>query len=153
MATIINPNPVTAGTFGGMWIRNLQVILPGDGKPGMLQANLLPYDGQHLLATGEKRVFVTNLAARRSTDAPLDAMLTALVTEVKRQAKTESEPKMVNVMAMEPSKPVVAMVMFAEGKPYRVDDCFALADTDHQFGQVFNQVMGEVARQAGLTVQ
>ena len=153
MATIINPTPIVAGTFGGMWIRNISVMLPTETHQGVLSAELLPYDGTHLLATGGKRVALTDLKTKRTTDAQLDAMLTAITAEVKRQKNTTVEPRIVSVQAPDPTKPVVASVQFVDKTNHIVRDCFTLAGTDQTFGMVLQQVLGEVARQAGLTVQ
>ena len=150
---IVNPTPIVAGTFGGMWIRNISVMLPVEKHQGILSAELLPYDGTHLLATGGKRVALNDLKTKRTTDAQLDALLTALVAEVKRQKNTTAEPRIVSVQAPDPTKPVVASVQFVDKISHVVRDCFVLASTDLTFATVLQQVMGEVARQAGLTVQ
>jgi hypothetical protein len=152
MATIINPTPIVAGTFGGMWIRNISVMLPTETHQGILSAELLPYDGAHLLATGSKRVAVNDLKTKRTTDAQLDAMLTAIVAEVKRQKNTTAEPRIISVQAPDPSKPVVATVQFVDKTNHIVRDCFALCGTDATFAQVFQSVMGGVAQLAGLSV-
>ena len=150
---IVNPTPITAGTFGGFWIRNISVMLPTETHQGILSAELLPYDGEHLLATGAKRVALNDLKTKRTTDAQLNAMLTALVDEVKRQKNTTAEPRIVSVQAPDPSKPVVASVQFTDKTAHVIRDCFVLASTDLTFAGALQQVLGEVARQAGLTVQ
>ena len=153
MATIINPTPITAGTFGGMWIRNISVMLPVENHQGVLSAELLPYDGAHLLATGAKRVALNDLKTKRTTDAQLDALLTALVAEVKRQKNTTAEPRIISVQAPDPSKPVVATVQFVDKTSHVVRDCFGLCGKDKTFAQVFQSVMGGVAQLAGLSIE
>ena len=149
---IVNPTPVTTNTFDGMWVRNIGLMLPVDGHQGVLSAELLPYDGVHLLATNGKRVSINNLVDKRKTDANLDAMLTAIVAEVKRQKNTAVEPRIVSVQAQDPTKPVVASVQFVDKTSHVVKDCFTLAGTDQTFGAVLQQVMSEIARKAGLKV-
>jgi len=153
MATIINPTPITTGTFGGMWIRNISVMLPTETHQGVLSAELLPYDGTHLLATGGKRVALNDLKTKRTTDAQLDALLTAIVAEVKRQKNTTVEPRIVSVQAPDPTKPVVATVQFMDKTSHVVSDCFTLCGTDATFAQVFQSVLGGVAQLAGLNVE
>ena len=153
MATIINPTPIVAGTFGGMWIRNISVMLPVANHQGILSAELLPYDGTHLLATGGKRVALNDLKTKRTTDAQLDALLTAIVAEVKRQKNTTVEPRIVSVQAPDPTKPVVATVQFMDKTSHVVRDCFTLCGTDATFAQVFQSVLGGVAQLAGLNVE
>ena len=150
---IVNPTPIVAGTFNGFWIRNISVMIPTETHQGILSAELLPYDGAHLLATGGKRVALNDLKTKRVTDAQLNAMLTAIVAEVKRQKNTTVEPRIISVMAPDPTKPVMASVQFVDKTSHVVRDCFVLASTDSTFAVILQQVMGEVARQAGLTVQ
>jgi hypothetical protein len=135
-----------------MWIRNISVMLPTETHQGVLSAELLPYDGTHLLATGGKRVALNDLKTKRTTDAQLNALLTALVAEVKRQKNTTAEPRIISVYAPDPSKPVVATVQFVDKTSHVVRDCFALCGTDATFAQVFQSVLGGIAGQAGLSV-
>jgi hypothetical protein len=153
MAKILISNPIIANAFDGMWINQLQIILPAGDKTGILQANLLPYDGQHLLATGGKRVSQLNLPAARAANPALAAMLSAIVSEVKRQSNKAVEPAIISVIASDPSKPVVAQVMFTDKTSHRIADCFALAGTDATFAGVLNTVLGTVAVMAGLQIQ
>jgi hypothetical protein len=151
---ITNPTPITPQTFAGMWITNLGIFLPTVEKPkGFIGGNLLPYDGTHLLATGGRRLFVGDLAAKRTQDAQLDSMLTALEVEVQRQAGKTVAVKFISTTAPDPAKPVVAQVAFADGSFHRIPDCFALCGTDQTFAGVFLSAMAEIARQAGLSVQ
>lgn len=150
---IQNPTPITANTFSGMWITNLGVFLPTTEKPkGFIGGNLLPFDGQHLLSTGGQRLFVGDIATARTTDSNLNAMLIELTTEVKRQAGKTVEPKFVAVNAPDPSKKVSAQIQFTDESFYRIPDCFTLCETDSTFAAVFQNVMAQVARLAGLTV-
>ena len=152
MALIINPTPITAATFNGMWINQLQIFFPLAAQKGFIQGNLLPYDGTHLLATGGKSVRTFNLAGKRITDSNLDSTLTALQAELKRQSKNNADQKFVNVSAPDPAKAVVATVFFADDTHYTVTNCYALAGTDATFAGVLNNTMATVARLAGLTV-
>lgn len=150
---IANPAPITPQTFAGMWITTLGVFFPTTEKPrGFIGGNLLPYDGQHLLATSGKRVFVGDLAARRASDAQLDAMLTALAAECQRQAGKTAAVKFITVAAPDPTKSVVAQISFVDGSFHRIPDCFALAATDTAFAAVLGATMAEVARLAGLNM-
>lgn len=151
MATIENPNPVTAGTFAAFWIQNAQIILPQGDNAGVLRARLLASDGAHLLATGSRRVNITELAASRAGDAPLDAALTTLAAEVARQGGGRTALA-VNVTAPDPAQPVVALCRFATGTPLLIPDCFALAGTDAIFAEVLIGTLTEIARQANLSV-
>jgi len=152
MAIIQNPTPITAETFNGMWINQLQIFLPLGAQKGFIQGRLLPYDGTHLLATGGRDVRVFDLATKRTTDAALDAVLTALVAELKRQSKKTTDIKFLNVMAPDPAKAVSAMVFFSDNTHYNIANCYALAGTDATFAGVLTNTLGEVAVLAGLTV-
>ena len=145
---IPNPTPITAATFAGLWIQSLQIMLPSDTQPrGLLRARLLPYDGAaNLLAVGAKDV----MRPLPSTEAPLTAMLATIITEVQRLAVTEREVRAIHVHAPDPAKPVSCTILFAEGSPHRVANCFALAATDATFAAVLAGTMNEIARLAGL---
>lgn len=150
---IQNPAPQSATTFNGMWVTNLGIFLPTEEKPkGFIGGNFLPYDGTHLLATGGKRLFVGDLAQKRTTDQQIDAMLTSLVAEVQRQAGKTVAVKFIQTTAPDPAKPVTAQIAFEDGTFHRIADCFALCASDQVFAGVFMGAMAEIARQAGLTV-
>jgi hypothetical protein len=150
---IENPKPITPQTFAGMWITNLGIFLPTEEKPkGFIGGNFSPYDGTHLLATGGKRLFVGDLAMKRTTDAQLDSMLTATVAEVQRQAGKTADVKFITTNAPDPAKPIVAQAHFVDGTFHTIPDCLTLAGTDSVFGGVFQSAMNEIARQAGLSV-
>ena len=145
--------PITTSTFNGMWVTNLGIFFPTVEKPhGLIAGNLAPYDGTHLLLTGGKRLFISNLAAKLASDATLATIMNALKAEVKRQASKTVEPKFVTVNAYDPARPVTAQVGFVDGSIHTVSNCFALAATNPAFAGVFSGTMGEIARQAGLTV-
>ena len=136
-----------------MWVNQLQIILPHDGKPGILQGNLLPYDGQHLLATGGKRVVQANLIQARQNSPALDGMIVMAIAEVKRQAAKDVEPSIISVFAPDPAKPVTAQILFSDNTSHRIPDCFALAGTDPTFANVLGTVLATVAVLAGLQIQ
>jgi hypothetical protein len=150
---ILNPNPVTPATFSGMWIASLHLMFPSAAKRGMLSARLLPYDGQHLLATGGVDLRLTDLAAKRQADPAFDSMLTSLEVELDRQSGTDAAWERLTVVAPDPTKPVVATAFTVERAHHRIPDCFVLAATDAGFAAVLQATLSEVARQAGLTVQ
>ena len=131
-----------------MWIQSLQIMLPSDKNPrGILRARLLPYDGTtNLLAIGSKDV----MRPIPSTEAPLTAMLATITAEVLRLADTDRSVRVIHVNAPDPAKPVSCAIMFTEGRPHFIPDCFALATTDASFATVLQGTMGEVARLAGL---
>ncbi len=139
MSLIQNPTPITANTFNGMWINQLQIFLP----QGNIQASFLPYDGTHLLATGGKRIM------QKASNGSLDA----LIAEVKSLSGKTSEPTLIQVFATDPSKPVTAQVIFTDKSIYRIPDCYALAATDSVFAGVFNNTIGLVVGLAGYTIQ
>ena len=134
--------PWPVSDFDGFWISSAQIF-----KSGQVQASLLPYDGAHLLATGTKRL---NMAA-----LPAEVM-TALKAEITRLSGKADAPELVQVMAQDPSKPVMVQVLFPRATPavapYRIADAFALCGTDAQFAGVFGQVMASIAQLAGCTV-
>ena len=143
---ITNPTPVTAATFNGMWITNLTIMLPtAERAKGVLTANLLPFDGAHLLATGGKAIQPP--IKLPTADAATNTMLAALATEANRQAgnATPAALKVVQVSAPDPAKPVTAQITFVGSKPHVIKDCYALAGTDAKFAAVLNSVMVEVA--------
>jgi hypothetical protein len=150
---IQNPNPITPQTFSGMWITSLSIFLPAAERPkGFITAHFLPFDGQNLLATGGKRYFGNDLAAKRTTDPVLDSMLASLEDECKRQAGKTSAVKFVTVQAPDPVKPVMAQIAFVDGTFHRIPDCFVTCGTDATFAGVFATAMGVIAELAGLTV-
>ena len=113
----------------------------------MFYARLLPYDGtQHLLATGLKEV------RRPIPHAELDSVIANVVAEVHRQAATDRVVRAVHVNAPDPSKPVTATIIFAEGRPHFIADCFALAASDAAFANVLGTTMTAVAGSAGFPV-
>jgi hypothetical protein len=149
MATILNPTPVTPSTFAGMWVQHLAIVLPTDEKPkGVINANLLPYDGSNLLVLGGKRA----VAPLPTQDASTNAMLTSLKAELARLSGNTTDPLTITVSAQDPSKPVRASIRFADKKVHNIADCFALAATDQSFAGVFVSAMGEIARLAGLEI-
>jgi hypothetical protein len=135
-----------------MWINQLQIFFPIDEQKGFIQGSLLPYDGTHLLATGGRSVRVFNLAAKRKTDASLDSMLAGLVAELARQSKTATAVRFLSVSSLDPSKPVLVTVFFADDTHYTIADCYALAATDSVFAGVFTGTLTKVATLSGLTV-
>ena len=149
MATIVNPTPVTATTFGKMWISSVFLAQPLNGTQGSLFATLLPYDGEHLLATGGKRVAIPSLKA---PSAPVATLVTALTTELARQSKKTSPLSKLYVMATDPSRPVVIRAEFVDHTTYDIKDAFALVGTDTVFAGVFTTALGTLATLAGLTV-
>ena len=153
MALIVNPNPIVKPMFTGMWISNLQIVFPGLASPnGLLNAKLLPYDGTYLLATGGKDVRYNNLRAKMQLDPLLKFAVDNLKAEITRLSGSESSVKLVNVFAADPTKPVVATMLFDTGPAYTVHNCFARTETDPIFANVFFSMLGEIARQAGLNL-
>jgi hypothetical protein len=149
MATILNPTPVAAQTFSGMWVQNLNIILPTEDKPkGTIQAQLLPYDGTNLLALGGKRVMKPLPSAESATTQMLDN----LKAEVARLSGNTSAPHHIMVSAQDPTKPVRASVRFVDKKMHNIADCFALATKDKVFATVFNATLVEIARLADLKI-
>jgi len=163
---IINPSPITAGTFNGFWVSNVTYLAPLPGtsvqrQNGFFAANLLPYDGTHLLATDIKQVVINNVLAKRAADSVFASMLDNLANECKRQANNTSSVERITVSALNPAKknaagaPIVsAFVQFdsSNNSTHQIKDCYALAGTDSTFAGVFNAAMGEIARLAGLTI-
>jgi hypothetical protein len=150
MATILNPTPVTPQTFSGMWVQHLNIVLPTEGKPkGVIQAQLLPYDGTNLLALGGKRV----MKPLPSLESATTQMLDNLKAEVARLSGNASAPLQIMVSAQDPTKPVKATVRLADRKMHNIEDCFALAATDSSFATVLGSTLAEIARIAGLQIQ
>jgi hypothetical protein len=147
MATILNPTPVAAQTFDGMWVQHLNIVLPTEANPrGVIQSHLLPYDGSNLLALGVKRV----MQPLPSTQAPTTQMLDMLKAEVSRLSGNTSAPQQIMVSANDPTKPVRATIRFTDKKMHNIADCFALAATDSSFAGVLGSTLAEIARLAGL---
>ena len=157
---IINPTPQNPGIFSGMWISNLSLIQPDPNFPaplfeqgyGRLTATLLPYDGAHLLATGRKQVIISKLTDSISTDTTLSNIISSLISEAQRQGSTTSPVKTLVLSALDPTQPVKVTSKFVDGTSHSITNCFALANTDTIFANVFNNTMVEIARLAGLTV-
>lgn len=149
MATIVNPTPVSAATFGKMWIAGVFLAQPINGAQGSLFATLLPYDGTHLLATGGKRVAIPSLKAPSPAVASL---ISSLTTELARQSKNTATLSKLYVTAPDPAHPVSIRAEFADHTNYTIKDAFTLAGTDSIFAGVFTTALGTLATMAGLTV-
>ena len=149
---INNPIPITPSTFSGMWITNLQIILNNSTTNGRINAMLLPYDGVHLLALGGKQISTRDLSATIISNHTLNSAISELLDLVSSRSKNTSAVLSIQVVALDPSKPVTAMVHFSDGNPYRINDCFKLCSTDAVFYTVFNNTMIEIAKLANLTV-
>lgn len=157
---IQNPTPITTGTFNGMWISNIRLKMPDlvftdpvfPQSRGSFTATLLPYDGNHILASNIVRVTIPDLKAKRSADYGFDAIITSIIAEAKRQSGQPNDPVSVIVYAPDPTKLVSASFEFPNKITHMVKDCYALCSTDSTFASVFISVMGEVAKQAGLPV-
>lgn len=150
---IINPTPVTAATFDGMWVTNLGLYFPVTELPhSFLSARLSQYDGTNLLSTGGKYLNLPNLAASRAADAVLEASISDLLAECQLLAASESPVSMLLVSAPDPTKPVWARIVFVDKEFHDIHDCYALAATDPVFATVFQNTLEEIARLSGLTV-
>ena len=139
MAQIQNSSPIVASTFSNMWIQQLQIFLP----QGNVQANFLPCDGTHLLATGGKGIMQI---------AP-SGSFTALIAEVKTLANKTVEPTLVQVFASDPTKPVSAQCIFSDKTNYRIADIYALAATDATFAGILGNTLVLVAGMAGYVLK
>ena len=150
---ILNPTPINPTSFNNMFVANMLLTLPTDISNGQMFATILPYNGEHLLATGGKRLTILNLKDSMEKDASLATMVTNIVAEAKRQANSTSTVSRISVYAPDPTIPVRVVVQFEDTpKPFMINDCFTLASTDAQFGTIFLSAMAEVATRAGLSV-
>lgn len=136
---IQNPTPVTAGTFNGYWIANVQIVT----EPKVVQATLHPYDGTHLLATGRKIV---------NTKTGTDELVAAVAAEAQRLAGKTEAVRVVRVGAVDPAKPVTLTIIFNDNSVFTVRDCFAKAGEDAVFGAAFSAALAGIAALAGLEV-
>lgn len=154
---IINPTPITPATMTGMWVANVRINLPLSSSPypqvasGSFISRLLPYDGEHLLATGGKNIVVENLTAKRAIDSTFDRVIASIIAEIERQAGKVGLST-VTVVAPDPDRPVIAIGDFPDRTRHLIADCYTLAATDATFARIFQSAMAEIARQAGLTV-
>ena len=150
---IANPSPTTPAPFVGMWVTKLTVILPTAERPrGLIDGDLLPYNGAQLLSTGGAKVNIPDLASQRATDPALSGVLLALTDECKRQANKAASLTAIVVAAPDPALLVTATLVFADRTTHIIPDCFALCAADPVFAGTFLAAMGEVARQAGLSM-
>ena len=140
---IINPTPITCDTMDRMWITSFRLF------PDTMLADLLPYDGQRLLAVGGKTLRLMRLDEARAADEELDACVTAVLSEVARQAGNTSTCKCLSMTAPNPGAPAVAIALFETGLPLRVLDCWALAASDPVFAGVWQRTMATIARLSG----
>jgi hypothetical protein len=145
MADIINPNPPILAAFDKLWLTNLIINF----REPKLIAALAPYNGTFTLPSTVKLSF--DLRVKRSEDAALDAVMTALVAEIDRQAGREGA-RILSVSAANPTGRVRATIIFDDGVTHVIPDCFALAATDTAFAGVLQGTLAEVARQADLAV-
>lgn len=136
---IQNPTPIQTNVFNGYWITSVQFIV--DTK--LVQASLLPYDGQHLLATNRRTV---NISENTQT------LINAVILEIKRLSGKTVDVKFIRVIAPEPSKPIILHVTFSDNTTHIVQDCLALAGNDNTFAAVFNSALANIASLAGLTI-
>ncbi len=147
MADIINPNPPTLAAFDKLWLTNLIINF----REPKLIAALAPYNGTFTLNNNTVKLSF-DLLVKRSEDAALDAVMTALVAEIDRQAGREGA-RILSVSAANPTGRVRATIIFDDGVTHVIPDCFALAATDATFAGVLQGTLAEVARQAGLPFQ
>jgi len=146
---IINSNPITAGVFDGIWISRLSIHWPGYGHQGMLHAELHPYDGTHLLATGTCRVSKHQL----ELDSTWLGILTDAQSWLAAAIQDETGVRSVHVKAPDPTRPVVMVARFLSGNSCHISDCFAYAASQPAFGQIFATTMAAVAAEAGFVTE
>jgi len=164
MSTILNPTPVTTGVFDGMYITKFQVSFDDD-RSGYFVLNFLPYDGSHLLVDGGKYILEFDLVAKRKADPQFDAMLTSVVNEMKVIRAAGMPPgsdgnqvdlamipnvRFIQIISVDPTKPLVAQVFFNDGVTVTIDDCYERAGADPVFAGVFLGAIYELARQGAF---
>jgi hypothetical protein len=152
--TITNPTPISSLEFSRMWITGASLVSRG-GKT-VLSAELAPYDGTHLLATGTIHVAKQNI----EKEASMTSVLPALTEKIRALATAAgiaptSKQEIVQIVAPDPARLVTATVLFrkAQGvleKPLTIPDVFGMAAVDPDFGTVVGQMMEAIAGFAGL---
>ena len=149
MPIINNTETIVTQPFSRMWIRNIAIIFDNPNyTQGTINATLLPYDGENLLF---KAVTVKKSFNSKTQDL-LEAMQ-SITSEVSRLSGVENKIKTISVLGVDPSSKVSATVIFknADSRPFRINDCFELAQEDEQFAAVFLSTMAVVAELAGFT--
>lgn len=150
---ITNPQPSTA-TFSGMWIPNVQIVMPSSTKKGILTARLLPWDAQGggVMLNGGRNIQIMDLAATVANDAEVASVITTIQTTLARLSENKSGVQTLNVFAPDPAKPILCSVTFVSGTPYRINDCSTLMKTDSDFAQTFGHTMAKIAALAGCPI-
>lgn len=152
---IIN-QPIKVGVFDKMWISSVVIQTKRDG---FLRIVFNPYDGKNVLATNTKIKNFTNLNHALQSDQEFNSMLQDLYNECKRQAGINKKIESISFSALNPDSSASAVIVFEKeqgeerGQRHQIKNCFALAESDSQFGNVFQTAMVMFAMKSGFTYQ
>jgi hypothetical protein len=152
MATILNKQPVQSSKFDKFWLTGLNLIFPSETSPGLLIAKLHPYDGKYVLTSQPKHIIISDFS-KESTDAALYDVVELVENEAERlHGFQESSLHSFKVLSNDPKRATVAFFNYVGGPNKHIEDCFAYAASDQQFGQNINTLLSHLAQLAKLPV-
>jgi hypothetical protein len=150
---IFNDNPITTSVFNGYWITTAILAFPtGTNNKGYIRAEFAPYDGTHVLASGEKVENIYPLTEKMTATPSLAAAVNAAKATATRLSKKSATCTRIGVSAPAPGKQARVTFMFDDKSVYAVPDAFDLMTKDADFASVFTNTMNEIAKQAGLQI-
>lgn len=150
MATILNNRPIQSSKFDKFWLTSLNLIFPSETSPGLLIAKLHPYDGKYVLTSQPKHITLSNFS-NESTDSVVYDIVELVENEAERlYSSNNAELHSFKVLSNDPKKATVAFFNYANGSHKCIEDCFAFASKDLQFGQNINELLSLLAKLAKL---
>lgn len=150
MATILNSRPIQASKFDKFWLTSLNLIFPSETSPGLLIAKLHPYDGKYVLTSQPKHITIIDFS-KESTDGAVYDVVELVENESERlYGVNESGLHSFKVLSNDPRQATTAFFNYTNGSYKSVEDCFALASKDSQFGQSINTLLSLLAQIAKL---
>lgn len=150
MATILNTRPIQASKFDKFWLTSLNLIFPSETSPGLLIAKLHPYDGKYVLTSQPKHITVVDFS-KESTDPALYDVVELVENEAERlHGFQQSHLHSFKVLSNDPRQPTTAFFNYVGGPNKHIEDCFAYAASDQQFGQNINTLLSLLAQLAKL---
>jgi hypothetical protein len=150
MATILNSRPIQSSKFDKFWLTSLNLIFPSETSPGLLIAKLHPYDGKYVLTSQPKHITLSNFSNESTDSVVYDIVELVENVSDRLYSSNDSELHSFKVLSNDPKKATVAFFNYGDGSYKCIEDCFALALKDTQFGQNINELLSLLAKLAKL---
>lgn len=150
MATILNTRPVQSSKFDKFWLTSFNLIFPSETTSGVLIAKLHPYDGKYVLTSNAKYIAITDFS-NEATDSAVYDIVELVENEAERlYGSHESGLHSFKVLSNDPRQATTAFFNYVGGPNKHIENCFAYAKTDQQFGQNINTLLSHLAQLAKL---